>query len=112
MIGGLVNADHHINALALFDSMLKAGIEVKNATVMSVLRACAETEALSVEKKVHMIVKEKRIDSKANVCTTLVDMYAKSGCLKSARNVFDNVMDKDVFVWTAMISALASHGMF
>ncbi|KAL1363867.1 hypothetical protein HN51_012028 [Arachis hypogaea] len=111
MIDGLVNADRHVDALALFDSTLKAGIEVNDATVMSVLRACAETGALSVGKKVHMIVKEKRIDSKPNVGTALVDMYAKSGCLESARNVFDNVVDKDVFVWTAMISALASHGM-
>ncbi|RYR45114.1 hypothetical protein Ahy_A07g030979 isoform C [Arachis hypogaea] len=74
MIDGLVNADRHVDALALFDSTLKAGIEVNDATVMSVLRACAETGALSVGKKVHMIVKEKGIDSKANVGTALVDM--------------------------------------
>ena len=111
MIDGLVNVDRPIEALELFGRMLEAGIEVNDATVMSVLRACADAGALSVGKKVHMIAKEKGIYSKANVGTALIDMYAKSGCLESARKVFDDVVDKDVYVWTALISGLASHGM-
>ncbi|KAI5402425.1 pentatricopeptide repeat-containing protein At5g43790 [Lathyrus oleraceus] len=57
------------------------------------------------------MVKEKGIDLKGNVCTRLIDMYSKCGCLESARKVFDDVMDRDVFVWTVMISGLACHGM-
>lgn len=56
-------------------------------------------------------MREKRIDSKANLGTVLIDMYAKCGCIESARKVFDDVVVKDVFVWTAMISGLACHGL-
>lgn len=111
MIDGLVNHDHPIEAIKLFEGMLEAGIEVNDATVVSVLRACADSGALSMGRKVHEIVREKRIDSETNVCTALIDMYAKSGCIESAREVFDGVVEKDVFVWTAMISGLACHGL-
>ncbi|KAF7810860.1 pentatricopeptide repeat-containing protein [Senna tora] len=111
MIDGFVDGDRPSEAIKLFLEMLECGVEVNDATVVSVLRACAEMGALSVGKTVHRIVKERRIHNQANVITALIDMYAKSGCLESARQVFDDVEDdKDVFVWTAMISGLASHG--
>ncbi|GMN66197.1 hypothetical protein TIFTF001_035267 [Ficus carica] len=38
-------------------------------------------------------------------------MYAKCGCMESARRVFDEGdVGEDVFAWTAMIAGLASHG--
>jgi pentatricopeptide repeat protein len=111
MIDGFVNCDLPIEAIDLFERMLEGGVDVNDATAISVLRACADSGALSVGRKVHGIVKVKGIDLKTNVCTALIDMYSKCGCLESARKVFDDVVDKDVFVWTAMISGLACHGM-
>lgn len=111
LIDGLVNHDLSIEAIGLFERMLEAGIEVNDVAVISVLRGCADSGALSVGRKVHGIVKEKGIGSKANVCTALIDMYSKCGCVESARKVFDEVVDRDVFVWTAMISGLACHGL-
>ncbi|XP_027356064.1 pentatricopeptide repeat-containing protein At4g21065-like [Abrus precatorius] len=110
LIDGLVNHDRPVEAIQLFERMLEAGVEVNEATVVSVLRACADSGALSMGRKVHWIVKERGICANSNVSTALVDMYAKSGCIESARKVFDDAVDKDVFVWTAMISGLASHG--
>jgi len=112
MIDGFVNHDLTVEAIVLFERMLEGGLDVNEATVISVLRGCADSGALSVGRKVHGIVKEKGIDLKSNVCTALIDMYSKCGCLESAREVFDDVLDRDVFVWTAMISGLACHGMY
>ncbi|KAE9586635.1 hypothetical protein Lal_00004981 [Lupinus albus] len=111
IIDGLVNGDRPIEAMGLFESMLEGGVEVNDVTVVSVLRACADAGALSLGKRVHGIVKEKGIACKgSNISTALIDMYVKSGCVESARKVFDDVVDKDVFVWTTMIFGLASHG--
>ncbi|BBH09379.1 Tetratricopeptide repeat-like superfamily protein [Prunus dulcis] len=90
--------------------MVDDGVEVNDATVVSVLRACAETGALGVGRRVHGVVEGRGIGLKANVNSALIDMYAKCGCIRSARQVFDDIVDKDVFAWTAMISGLASHG--
>lgn len=113
MIGGLVNHDLPVEAINLFERMLQCGVEVNEATVISVLRACADSGALSMGRKVHANLEEWGIEihSKSNVSTALVDMYAKGGCIASARKVFDDVVHRDVFVWTAMISGLASHGL-
>ncbi|KAK4284760.1 hypothetical protein QN277_001544 [Acacia crassicarpa] len=111
MIDGLVDNDQPAEAIKKFEQMLECGIDVSDATVVSVLRACAAMGALSVGKRVHKIAKERKLHSKVNVITALIDMYAKCGCIESAWKVFnDDIMDKDVFVWTAMISGLASHG--
>ena len=111
MIDGLVDNERPLEAIKLFEMMVEDGVDVNEVTVVSVLRACAETGALSVGRKVHELVKEQRIGLKSNVSTALINMYSKCGCIKSAKRVFDEINDnKDVFSWTAMISGLASHG--
>ncbi|XP_021827919.1 pentatricopeptide repeat-containing protein At4g21065-like [Prunus avium] len=110
MIDGLVEDGRPIEAIRLFEQMVDDGVEVNDATVVSVLRACAETGALGVGRRVHGVVEGRGIGLKANVSSALIDMYAKCGCIKSARQVFDDIVDKDVFAWTAMMSGLASHG--
>ncbi|PQM35718.1 pentatricopeptide repeat-containing protein [Prunus yedoensis var. nudiflora] len=110
MIDGLVDDGRPIEAIRLFEQMVDDGVEVNDATVVSVLRACAETGALGVGRRVHGVVEGNGIGLKANVSSALIDMYSKCGCITSARQVFDDIVDKDVFAWTAMISGLASHG--
>ncbi|KAK6946287.1 Pentatricopeptide repeat [Dillenia turbinata] len=110
MIDGFVNNDKPIEALRLFEEMLSNGIEPNDATFVSVLRASADTGALSVGQSVHSMVEEREIGLKANVSTALIDMYVKCGCIDSAKDVFHKIENKDVFTWTAIISGLASHG--
>ncbi|CAO2813420.1 unnamed protein product [Amaranthus hypochondriacus] len=111
VIDGLVDNGRGIEAIKLFDEMMDSGIEPNDATIVSVLRACAETGALEVGRRAHRIVKEQELGLKSNVSTALIDMYSKCGCIDSARKVFNMVFDKDVCAWTAMIHGLASHGM-
>lgn len=110
MINGFVDDDRPLEAISLFEKMMEEGVEVNDATVVSVMRACADAGGLSVGKRVHGVVMEKKFGLKANVSTALIDMYAKCGCIERARQVFDEIVEKDVFTWTAMISGLASHG--
>ncbi|KAK4358615.1 hypothetical protein RND71_020844 [Anisodus tanguticus] len=88
VIDGFVDNDRPIEAIKLFEEMMESGIDPNEATLVSVLRGCADTGALSIGGKVHNFVKERKLSMKANVGTALIDMYAKS-----------------------MISGLASHGL-
>ncbi|XP_071736925.1 pentatricopeptide repeat-containing protein At4g21065-like [Rutidosis leptorrhynchoides] len=110
VINGFVENKRHVEALRLFEKMETEGIEVNNVTVVWVLRACAETGALSVGMKLNEIVKNRGSKMEMNVVTGLIDMYSKCGCIDSAIRIFNEASDKDVYVWTAMISGLASHG--
>lgn len=111
MIDGLVDDDRPVEAITMFGTMLREGVEINDATIVSVLRACAETGALSTGRRTHAIAREKDLASGANVRTALIDMYSKCGSLDDARRVFHEIEDGDVFIWTAMMSGLASHGM-
>ncbi|KAA8546002.1 hypothetical protein F0562_020547 [Nyssa sinensis] len=110
IIDGFVDNGRPIEAIRLFEQMVDDGIEPNDATVVSVLRACADTGALGMGRNVNRIVEEKKLGSNPNVSTALIDMYAKCGCIDSAIRVFDENLNKDVFAWTAMISGLASNG--
>lgn len=112
IIDGLVDNDRPLEAMRLFEEMVEDGVEVNEVTMVSVLRACADTGALGVGRRVHALVEERGIDLKGKVRTALIDMYAKCGCIESARRVFDDdgVGRDDVFTWTAMIAGFASHG--
>lgn len=111
IIDGFVDDDRDLEAIRLFEEMLEKGVEPNQATVVSVLRACAEVGTLGVGKRVHGVAEERKISLGANVRTALIDMYAKCGSIDSSRKLFDGILDKDVFAWTAMINGLASHGM-
>ncbi|THU72523.1 hypothetical protein C4D60_Mb04t13040 [Musa balbisiana] len=110
MIGGAVEVNRPLYALRLFDSMQSDGVTPNDVTVVSVLGACAEVGALSVGRRVHQMTVQARLDSKPKVATSLIDMYAKCGCIVCAERLFEQMGNKDVYAWTAMISGLASHG--
>ncbi|XXG66702.1 hypothetical protein AAC387_Pa06g0225 [Persea americana] len=110
IIDGCVDSGYSTEALRLFERMEDTGVAPNDATAVSVLRACADVGAMSVGQKVHQIINQCELDSKPNVVTALIDMYSKCGCIDTARRLFDELVEKDVFAWTAMISGFASHG--
>ncbi|WOL17525.1 pentatricopeptide repeat-containing protein [Canna indica] len=110
MINGAVEVNQPLDALRFFDSMQSDGVAPNDATIVSVLGACAEVGALSVGRRVHQMAVQARLDSEPKVATSLIDMYAKCGCILTAERLFEQMVDKDVFTWTAMISGLASYG--
>ncbi|KAK1267905.1 Pentatricopeptide repeat-containing protein [Acorus gramineus] len=111
IICGRVDNGHPIEALRLFDRMRGDNVAPNEATIVSVLRACADVGALSFGQKVHKCVIRDGIACRVNVISALIDMYAKCGCIESAKRVFENRggIKGDVFVWTAMVHGLASN---
>ncbi|CAN0877742.1 Pentatricopeptide repeat-containing protein At5g39350 [Linum grandiflorum] len=97
-------------ALAIFDEMIRCQVELESATVVSVLPACGWLKKLEVGRKVHMLVKEKGLDKKIEVCNALVDMYSKCGSMEEAKMVFDGMAERDVITWTSMINGYILNG--
>ncbi|KAG8373391.1 hypothetical protein BUALT_Bualt11G0019500 [Buddleja alternifolia] len=61
--------------------------------------------------KIHGHAKRLNLDNDVYVCTALVDFYVKCGCLLEAREVFDEMPERDVIAWNAMVSGFSLHGM-
>ena len=76
--------------------------ECDNFVFSTVLKACCELRDIDDGRKVHcQIVKAGSPDR--FVIANLVDMYAKCRDIGSSREVFDEILDGDVVLWTSMI---------
>ncbi|XVF47882.1 hypothetical protein PTKIN_Ptkin03bG0145800 [Pterospermum kingtungense] len=110
MISGYTQNGLTEEAISLFQEMQMSKVSPNPVTVTSILSACAQLGALSMGKWVHGLVKSKNFESNIFVSTALVDMYAKCGSIKEARQLFDLMLMKNVVTWNAMISGYGLHG--
>ncbi|XP_071738964.1 pentatricopeptide repeat-containing protein At5g56310-like [Rutidosis leptorrhynchoides] len=110
MVCGYEQNDRAEDALVLFNRMVDEGFEPSGPCLSSVLSACAQTGRLDMGEKIHRYIKDKGFDIGVILGTALVNMYAKNGALLLARSCFDNMAQKNIITWNAMISGLAVHG--
>ncbi|WOL00936.1 pentatricopeptide repeat-containing protein [Canna indica] len=97
-------------ALFLFDQMIRAGVEPCDATLSSVLSACARSGGLDLGQQIHSLIRQKGIKVGVILGTALVDMYAKNGAMTAALELFEQMPEKNTATWNAVICGLAHHG--
>ncbi|CAM8969942.1 unnamed protein product [Rhodiola kirilowii] len=110
MIAGYVQIKDYDRALGLYREMQDANVAATEVTLISILGACAETGALQVGREIHQVLKKKQSRIEGYLGNALVDMYAKSGNMSLACDVFNNLKMKHVTCWNTMIVGLAVHG--
>ncbi|KAK9279976.1 hypothetical protein L1049_013660 [Liquidambar formosana] len=110
MITGYLHYQLYIEALDLFDEMKAENSKPDHLTVAGVLSACAHLGSLEMGRKIHIYAQNHRLASSIHVTTSLIDMYAKCGSIKSSLEVFYKSQVKDIYCWNAIISGLALHG--
>ncbi|KAM3343170.1 pentatricopeptide repeat-containing protein [Capsicum galapagoense] len=110
MIAACVHCNRFREALSVFKDMLSVKVVPNQVTLTSVLSASTRLGALDQGRWIANYIKEHKIKFNAVLGTALIDMYAKCGCIEEALLVFEKLPNKDVYVWTAMINGLATHG--
>eukprot|EP00253_Pinus_taeda_P006015 PITA_06015 len=97
-------------ALKLFCDMQQAGIRQDRIAFVSALIACGSSADVMQGKKVHaqIIVTGFRMDP--SIGSAIVDMYAKCGLVRNARQMFNIMCEWDVVSWTAMIGGYVQNG--
>lgn len=105
MITGYADNERCREALFLYDEMELDGMIVADpVTFACLLNTCAKVGALQKGKQLHSRISERGFESDTVVGTSLVAMYAKCGQLEDARNIFDNMLSRNVITWTAMMT--------
>ncbi|KAK6137949.1 hypothetical protein DH2020_028305 [Rehmannia glutinosa] len=112
MIRGLVSNDCFDQAIKFFHSMRRVGLLPNNFTFPFVLKSCSRIMDFELGVKVHSLVVKVGFDSDVFVKTGLVGFYSKLECLEDARKVFDDIPEKNVVSWTAMMSGYIGAGRF
>lgn len=96
--------------LLLSGEMAFAGLRPTVPTLVTALAAGADIAALPKGKELHGYGWRLGFESQDKVNTALVDMYAKCGSVKVARDLFERLVEKRVVSWNAMINGYARHG--
>ncbi|EEF45931.1 pentatricopeptide repeat-containing protein, putative [Ricinus communis] len=110
IISGYTRIGSYIDALDVFREMQIAGIEPDEASIISVLPACAKLGALETGKWIHMFCARNGLLRRTCICNALIEMYTKCGCIDQACQLFDQMRGRDVISWSTMIGGLANHG--
>lgn len=97
-------------ALQLYQVMQEDGLKPEKHTFSSVLKACTSIGSLGEGRFIHDQISRSGVELDVAVGNALVDLYAKCGSLEEAHRVFDNLLDRNVVSWAALISGYVQHG--
>ena len=111
MIAGYSQAHRPKEAVDLFHEMIAAGVKPIDATLVSVLSACAQNGCLDLGKWIYAhYIHEKRINLSIKLSNAFIDMYGKCGAIDEAVKLFNEMPEGDVVTWNTMIMTFAIHG--
>ncbi|XP_020213749.1 putative pentatricopeptide repeat-containing protein At3g05240 [Cajanus cajan] len=112
LISGYVNNNQPYAALKVFENMCHWGVEPNEITMVNALIACARSREIDTGRRVHQRIRKAGYDpfmstSNSNIilATAILEMYAKCGSLKIARDLFNKMPQRNIVSWNSMINA-------
>ncbi|KAG9439162.1 hypothetical protein H6P81_019327 [Aristolochia fimbriata] len=105
LVSGYAQNGFGEEALFAFHEMHLSGIKCNEFTFPSVLKACSMTSNLKQGVQIHGIVIVTGFESDVFVANTLVVMYAKCGRLLDSRKLFDEIPERNVVSWNALLAS-------
>ncbi|KAL3513570.1 hypothetical protein ACH5RR_026287 [Cinchona calisaya] len=95
--------------LRLLYRMKISGVEADQQTFTSLVPVIAKEGNVRLGKLVHGQIETTGFGSSSHVETAMMGMYLKHGNVNDALSIFDRAKEKDVVMWTAMISGLVQN---
>ncbi|CAI9100088.1 OLC1v1037018C1 [Oldenlandia corymbosa var. corymbosa] len=90
--------------------MAKQGLEMKFKDYDTLLNQCVKQRAYREGQRVHSHMIKTHYEPPVYLRTRLIVLYVKCDCLMDARYVFDEMPERNVVSWTAMVSGYAQNG--
>ncbi|KAK6265476.1 hypothetical protein QUC31_016313 [Theobroma cacao] len=111
MIVGHARNGEGEQALSFFVQMVRSCVLPDDFTFGAVLHACSSLAVLGYGKMVHGCVIRYGFQAYVYVGNGLVNMYAKCGDIKGSSCAFNNILEKDLVSWNAMLFGFGMHGL-
>ena len=110
LLAGFMSHKDFSAMIELFSDMLASRVIPDKVTAVTLISASTCNGSSNHGRSIHgWVVKGFGLQD-AFLASALVDMYCKCGNVRGAYSVFEKALDKDVTLWTAMISGLAFNG--
>lgn len=110
MIGGFARNGKPDKAISVFKQMNEEVIPNK-VSIMNLMEACAVSAELRQSKWAHGIAVRRGLAGEVTVGTAIIDMYSKCGDIEASIRAFNQIPEKNVVCWSAMISAFGINGL-
>ncbi|KAJ4969991.1 hypothetical protein NE237_003090 [Protea cynaroides] len=115
IVCGYAQNGFYQEAINVFRKMVNEDeVEPNEATIVSVLSACASVGSLSLGQWVHAYVDGIKsvhdVSLDGHVGNALVNMYAKCGSMGIALRMFNRLACKDLISWSTIIGGMAMNG--
>uniref|UniRef100_A0A7N0V880 Pentatricopeptide repeat-containing protein n=1 Tax=Kalanchoe fedtschenkoi TaxID=63787 RepID=A0A7N0V880_KALFE len=94
----------------VFVDMLRFGFRPTLSTFASVIGACSVLAAVEAGQQVQSQLIKANLSGDIQMGSALVDMFSKCGKIEEARQVFDQMCDRNVYTWTSMIDGYGKNG--
>ncbi|KAH7281447.1 hypothetical protein KP509_36G048100 [Ceratopteris richardii] len=102
---------HPRKAIQLFKDMLQKGLSPNEFTYASVLTACTSLGSLSKGQIAHHCIIEDGLETNIVIATALLRMYGTCFTMSEALWIFDQLHERDVVLWNAIITIHAQHSL-
>ncbi|RVW98841.1 Pentatricopeptide repeat-containing protein [Vitis vinifera] len=110
MIAGYSQGGFYEDCKELYRKMLDStGLRPNGVTVVSVLQACAQSNDLVFGMKVHQFIIERKVEMDVSAHNSLIGLYAKCGSLDYARELFNEMSNKDEVTYGSIVSGLVQN---
>ncbi|KAL6218480.1 hypothetical protein ACLB2K_011691 [Fragaria x ananassa] len=109
ILSAFVHNERYMDALSLFHSMGKEGINADEVTLVNILQACKHLRLVHC-KSVHCVTIRWGFDSNELILNSLIDAYAKCNCIELAWKLFERMQKRDVVLWSTMIAGFTHCG--
>nr|CAD1819594.1 unnamed protein product [Ananas comosus var. bracteatus] len=110
MIRGFATMGWLESALLLYFKMWVFGVAPDKYTYPYVIKACSGVSAVGLGRIIHGTICSIGLETDLFVGSSLIKMYAENGSIDEAREVFDQMPERDCVLWNVMIDGYVRSG--
>lgn len=110
MILGYARRGNWVETFNLFQSMKVESFSPNRITFLGLIVACGQAEDLATGKSIHCHLICAGLLRDVRVGTSIVDMYSKCGRADCAREVFEDLQERSLVSWNALIVGYSQNG--
>ncbi|KAL0921079.1 hypothetical protein M5K25_008111 [Dendrobium thyrsiflorum] len=108
----LGNACNDLIPIKLFIFFQSIGAEFDDFIIASILKFCASQNDLETGKVIHSCILKLGMNSDPVVMSSLIDVYAKCGLIRTSLLVFARIVEPSAVSWSAIIAGFCFNGHF